>query len=262
MKNSISKTLLCGILASSFLLANCQPGPKRAVKGQTGTTPDTTTTKPQVVAKSVECSKDFLDSYYASFDKQDALVKRVQAINHKTVAAADASDKVDLTTKANELAVLLKPVNAAITKMGDADNCTITDAKDKSKKTIDFKNYMKASVLLGNDITKITDKKENDLAAAAKPVVAVDQLEEIKVSSELGDVLTPQMKPVFAIVNGDISTSTEKYSAAIEKTSVTACVLDEAPVKLDSDVALQKIVSKPEVSDKEKRNILLISFLC
>lgn len=37
MKNSLSKTLLCGVLATSFLLVNCQRAPSRGVKAKTGT---------------------------------------------------------------------------------------------------------------------------------------------------------------------------------------------------------------------------------
>ena len=129
MKNSLSKTLLCGIMATSFILANCQKAPNRGVKAGApgaGVTDQVDTTQ-----KIVACTPDYLAAYTETSKQQAKMGVQLKSIedseNVTEVMKADMSKEIE------ELARLIKISEPAAVKL-EADGCKC------STKTIIFKD--------------------------------------------------------------------------------------------------------------------------
>lgn len=121
MKNLFSKTLLCGVLATSFVLINCQKAPARKV------TPDANQyNKPGSVAKSGPCVAATVTAYDAAKTALDALTADIAKPNPN---AAELSAKLDALKK------LIDAAKAAIatSHKDGADECVKENKEDPKK---------------------------------------------------------------------------------------------------------------------------------
>lgn len=252
MNNLFSKTLLCGVLATSFLLINCQKAPNRAVKAQINPT-----AKPS--AKVGVCTEAIATDY-------DLLKKSDKKIQEKLKTATDAaSDVEELNNMAKEMNALAKKVMAAIAVL-KVDACKIHEGNDEKKAVKDTANSASIKQVRSNAgkaikaKTKVDNEITSEDATAASESLSVGQ--ELAVTADLATVMSDDAnsKGVVAIVNGSIAKGDAATSALADK-AVTACSLTISKKEEVKAGAAIKVLSLDAVKldDKSKRNVLNVS---
>lgn len=251
MKNLFTKTLLCGVLASSFLLVNCQKAPNRAVKAQV-----VPTAKPSV--KVGVCTADIAVDY-------DLLKKSDKKIQEKLKVATDAaSDVEELNNLAKELNGLSKKVLAAIEVL-KVEACKIhkdNDAKKEALDTASSVNIRQVRINAGKAIkakTKVDNEITLEDAAAAADTLSVGQ--ELLAGGELAAVLSDEAnsKGAVAIVNSKIEKGAEATKMLADK-AVTACSLTISKKEDVKAGAAIKILDLESVKVVDKRNVMNVNF--
>ncbi|MBC7740626.1 MAG: hypothetical protein H7061_00410 [Bdellovibrionaceae bacterium] len=250
MKNSLSKTLLCGILATSFMVANCGPGPKRPVKadvapaGPTAIDTKLTTT----------CDADFLTNHTNAANALAALDNKLKANDDKKKVLSD-DDKKELTKEADAAAVLVKKVDGAIANMskGTIKQCAAKDEKDASKAVV-FENFKKFYTDIGAKVEKATNTT-NELLKVAKASEAKAEeakkadekkVSEFLISNDLGDVLNSTN---VYVVGGKLVSKAEFEAAKVKE---TACALTSAGDKLSENSKISILPVGPSQVDKKR----------
>ncbi|MBC7419277.1 MAG: hypothetical protein H7328_00990 [Bdellovibrio sp.] len=267
MKNSLSKTLLCGVLASTFLLVNCQKAPSRGVKA--GTT-EGVADKTAAVQKIVECTPEYLTAFKATGAQLDKVSKQVEALNLKVKTEKISEvEKSDLTKDLLELTNLKKSSDAAAAKLKDADGCNVVMDAKGTKKAIIFKDLQAAPLALGTKVATLTGE-ENDLSKADKEKKAQDLLEkgakslsagmELLVGKILADALDDSQKDGASyFITGQLKTD-GGFKVATEDKKITVCYVTLTGGKVDEKSKL-KIIEVAAVTQnaKFKRKALTIS---
>jgi hypothetical protein len=136
MKNaSLTKTLLCGVMATTFFLINCQKAPSRGIKAQNPgggsiTTPDGKTAAQDVV---VACSPAFLSAYKASTEATNNLAKKAKELTNE----ATNSEKEALIAEEKVVRSKIEDTVAEITKVqSNATACKFTNDTTKKDETV------------------------------------------------------------------------------------------------------------------------------
>lgn len=244
MRNaSLTKTLLCGVMATTFFLINCQKAPNRGVKAQGGngsiTTPDGKTVTEEVF---VECSPAFVTAY----TEADKLVKEFA-----TKAAALKSDS--LNSEKDEVIAQEKVVRskvndavAEITKIkADATACKLKDPKTQKESIYTIANIKGSLDKVNLDLAKKEVKTEGlseaeDRKAAAnekrkqdlvkKSLEGLSQNMEFNISEKLAEVMKKSnVGGVVYFKAGNIieRPSTETLEKDRKDTSLTICEIGE-----------------------------------
>lgn len=270
MKNLLSKTLLCGVLASAFLLVNCQKAPNRDVKPKVDPI-----TKPQ--AKVGVCTADVVAA-------NDKFIKDLNELKDKLAKATDA-DKEVLRTLANALNVQAKIVLAKMAeiKVGAADEvgkekvdpkakppvvaeaCVVHQDNDAKKPATGAKvqnliikqsrseigKAVKAKTGVGNDITD-----GEDLADAG----TLKEKDQLKLAKALADVLSKDdsTRGVVAIVKGNVKEKTDAEEA-LKNPGTTACAVSFSN-KANTAVAEGTVatITSLALSKNDKQSILSV----
>lgn len=250
MNNLFTKTLLCSVLASSFLLINCQKAPNRAVKAQINPT-----AKPS--AKVGVCTAEIASDY-------DLLKKSDKKIQEKLKTATDAaSDVEELNALAKEMNALSKKVMASIAVL-KVDACKIHEANDEKKAVKDTANSASIKQVRSNagKAIKAKTKVDNEItiedAAAASETLSVGQ--ELSASADLATVMSDDAnsKGAVAISGGKI----EKGAAAtalLANKDVTACSLTISKKEDVKAGAAIKILALEDVKLVDKRNVMNVN---
>ncbi len=200
MKNSITKTLLCGVMASTFFLINCQKAPSRGIKAQAGGSADVVVDNKLAGKVMVECTPDFVDKYKVSAD----LVTKLTAATQK-LDGLDETQKSTLSASAKTAGDSVTAALDAITKIQlDADGCTVTD-KTTSKKT----PYLKAEIKAQYDkiVLAMHEKANIDVDTYYQSAVdtkkAFDEAKAAKVATAAADVEIKGLKQNMKFIVSD-----------------------------------------------------------
>ena len=275
MNNLLSKTLLCGVIATSFVLINCQKAPNRPVKS--GIDP---LAKPQA-AKMAACSDNMitaLDARKALKAEIETLIKehkdKLAAANNAAGAGLDDGQKEQLQTKINELAKkssdlysLLRAgpqanpaATAAPPAAGGFDGCAQADAKDP-KKTIEFKIQILEDEdrKLGVVVSQITGL-DNDISKGIN--AGYSEGKSVKISAELATMLSSKnnVNGAKMIIDGKVSDGGEAYKAALADKSKTSCIaaqVDDAAVSADSAAKIMTVGAPSRDASSQRSTVLV-----
>jgi hypothetical protein len=274
MNNLLSKTLLCGVIATSFVLINCQKAPNRPVKS--GVDP---LAKPQA-AKMAACSDNMITSLNARKALKteiEALVKedkdKKAAANNAAGAGLSDGQKEELQTKINELAkksselysLLRAGPQAKPTSTppaaGAFDGCTEPDAKDP-KKMIEHKIEMLQDEdrKLATVVSQITGKS-NDIVDGINAGYADGK--SVKINAELAAMLSSKnnVNGAKMIIDGKVLDGGAAYNSALADKTKTSCIaaqVDDAAVAADTSAKITSI-GTPSRDQSSQRTTVLVA---
>jgi len=207
----LSKTLLCGVLATSFLIINCQKAPTRGVKAGGGADPNAKLT----AVKVGDCSPPALAAIKARSDAAKALADLIKAkpTDDTGKKALDAA-AVDLDAK-NTAAV--KAITDIKVGKDSADACKTPDPAD-AKKSIQYLigDLNAENKKLGAMVKDITGNSTPSMQASASDLNQGDML---TISNELAQYMTDNKGCIMA---GKIAAAAD-CEAALKNTAVTLC---------------------------------------
>jgi hypothetical protein len=260
MKNSISKTLLCGILASSFFIINCQKAPSRGVKAGVNNAAAREKLEGKVVA---ECTPSFLKSHEDARISKDKIETNVKAAKDKTKTLTEA-EKAEIAKIRLDIKEKYDLAKAEMDKMKVGDK-----QAEGCKKNNDFFVFDDIKTKLENLITDagdvaevanddiqvqvLKDKKDREVKTDAKSL-SVNL--ELIISKELAAVIKSDNKGgVVYFKNGSIVKESSDYEKDKKSKSTTLCEIrnltsDEALVEGDKLKILAMTAGKSESERK------------
>ncbi len=246
MKNSLTKTLLCGVMASTFLLANCQKAPSRGVKAGS---PGVADQKTGALAKSVACTDDYKKAYTNTRNQQIKIEKQLKDITGESTE----EQKANLVTDLEELNRLVKISEPAAIKL-NAEACTTT-VKGKTE-TIDFKKIVSYTNFLGTAVAKVTGT-DNELSKRAEAALLEKGKEslaegmDLVVGKDLADALDKDLIKSSYFIGGIRKTT--GIEEAKKDASKTVCFIVETAGKVDEGSTLTVLTLAAEVDATTKR---------
>lgn len=258
MKNLLSKSLLCGVLASTFLIVNCQKAPNRAVKATVNPS-----AKPTAV-KSAACSEGAAKESAEAKKLNDALDTAMKALKDKPTAELTPGEIDNLNKAINDYAAQVKKLIAEIKKIEVGEKKEAAEACTSGKETYNIKSLEGHVAQKGKEV-KAKTGVDND-ATKEQPVQAEEALTDglvLKIKKELSDFLS-DVKNIrgqnSAIVAGAIL-SGDAAVAALKDVNVTACTLiSENVVAVAADTAMTVLSTTAVEQDAAtKRNISKIA---
>ncbi len=261
MKNLLSKTLLCGVLASSFLLVNCQKAPNREVKAEVAPT-----AKPSA-AKMGVCTQAVLNEDKTLKEKSDAI--NIELKKDGALTGDPANALTDLANKYKMQADALTKLIGELTtddKKTKAEGCEEHEGNDAAKKATG-KNLIigqiNSAVLATGKAVKAKTGQENDITKGAVSETLTEK-QELKITADLAKILSDDKNASGAVVisNGAIETDAAKGKALLDNKAVTACsVLNITKADLKGDETISILTLKYEKqADATKRNVLNVYF--
>lgn len=203
MKNSLSKTLLCGVLASTFFLINCQKAPSRGVKAGTGAASPAAQTEAQKLAGKVvvDCSDSFLKALEEARIPKDKIIANIKASKEGTKTLTEA-EKAEIKSVREDVIVKNKVVVAEMAKLkkGDvaAEACTSKDKTSYIFETI--KAAMNSLVIEAGTAAGVDDEEQKQAVLdkkdreAKKEVSSLAQKMKLIVSADLAEALKSENK--------------------------------------------------------------------
>lgn len=266
MKNLFSKTLLCGVLASSFLLINCQKAPNRGVKA---------------VIPPAKLSALKMGVCTQSVINEDKSFREIlKSINDELARLKDtATDKLSedekngLTKLANDYKAQAKKLTDEIEKLKAADNvskaegCVVHEGNDATKKptgaSYDVRKINSAILGTGKEV-KAKTGKDNDITKGAA-AETLSEGQELVLGAELAAALSDDASSriAVAIKNSEILKDNDATTALADK-SVTACSLNKITTKEEikegskiTIMSIEPVAAKPD--DKNKRKVMMVS---
>lgn len=264
---------MCGVIATSFVLINCQKAPNRPVKS--GVDP---LAKPQA-AKMAACSDNMitaLDARKALKAEIEALIKedkdKKDAANNAAGSGLSDGQKEELQTKINELAkkssdlyTLLRAgpqakAAAAAPGAGAFDGCTQVDAADP-KKTSEHK----IEVLENEDrklatvVSQITGQ-DNDIIKNINAGYA--QGKAVKISAELATMLSSKnnVNGAKMIIDGKVLDGGDAYKTALADKTKTSCIaaqVDDAAVSADAEAKILNVGAPSRDASSQRSTVLV-----
>lgn len=263
MKNTLSKALLCGVLASSFLLVNCQKAPNRGVKADT----DPNAKGSSVPTVAARCDENALTAINARNQAAETLQNSLRT----AARPPDADTKQRLTNEAEDLNTKTQAAKQAISalKVGDANAnaCTEQDPADQTKvkathiiAQMDNQNRQLAAQVTDltgepNALTQtpaegspnqqlevIPEVPEISIAVGSEMVIAKEELATI-----LKDARSKDGESF--IVNAALQSGSGNYQAALADNSKTVCKVDVAAQNAAVDSELKVLAVEPSTAN-------------
>ena len=282
MKNTFSRTLICGIIASSFILVNCQKAPTgRGVKGTAGT-PQTPADKAAEAAKAVvvvKCSPEFVKEYENWMEN----FKSYEAKNLKNVTSKDEVDE-DLKVELKDLAKKLEETNSSVKseiKKLQAAQDKIATEKKQDKKNLDG-CYIKEStkneypfetieMQTNKALAKVRDLTGRESAGASSHDKEVELRNahsdvtkgaKFYVSEELNNALDSADMDSVYFKEGKALTGEEEKKKALASSMLSVCYIKTSEGKLkDLDVTMDSLKDEKvgQVGTKVRYKIVMSS---
>jgi hypothetical protein len=162
MKNLLSKSLLCGVLASTFLIVNCQKAPNRAVTAKV-----TPPAKP-TAAKSAACSEDAIKEAKSAKEMNEALKVALDKVKDKKPEELAETEKTDLTNLVNNLFDQSNKLIAEIQKITIGDKKEAAEACTVGDKSHDIKVIQSVVAGLGKTVKDKTGLDKIELGKVYK----------------------------------------------------------------------------------------------
>lgn len=282
MRNaSLTKTLFCGVLATTFFLINCQKAPSRGVKAQGGngsvTTPDAKVEAQNLVV----CSPTFLTAY-------DEARKAVELLSTKATALKTDSTNIEK----DEVISLEKTVRskvdgavAEITKINsDATGCNYKDPKTQNETIYTIADIKKSLDVINLDLAKkevktegLPEAEERKAAANQKRLLeGLAERMEFNLSEKLSEVLKKaNASGVVYFKAGNIieRPSQETLEKDRKDKSLTMCEIGEGSGDVEkgqkAKVATIEMASVPDAQSKRYKllvvmesNSVMVNFDC
>ena len=243
MTYPISKRLLMGVIATSFIIINCQKAPARKVMA------NNTNQKVSQNSKLVACTKEMIT----------AIDDRAKTISDITAILADKS-KIDDPQKQN----LQNLINSLYQKSksvydlfgaAKADGCNRESAQ--GKKAEEAKPMQDSDLKLASNVQQITGIS-NDILDN-QPII-LGPGKTMFVSAEMADLLSDEknLNGAKMIVDGAIADGGAEYEKMVANRAKTSCiVLSIDKQKVDANSAANIIaITPPQADAKTKRNVV------
>ncbi len=274
MKNTFSKSLLCGIIASTFLLANCQKAPSgRGVKSQVGDPgPATDTTEGKVSPAGdvglamAKCSSEFNKAYDSLWkiskdvekleSKKDEPDLKEKMLNHRPEVQEAAKKALAEMAKLTPDSVLDKDRKIIVktTTTNKLDGCYTEDKK--TTYTIKIINQILEDTEMR--ITKVTNV-DSPTAIAGRARLEKRQIERMqklsyKVAKDFNELLEDVTSESSKhIVEGKIAEKND-FDENQKNKEKAVCYISLSPKKLDDDkLVLKTIIVTDPVTDGGKK---------
>lgn len=282
MKNTFSRTLICGIIASSFILVNCQKAPTgRGVKGTAGT-PQTPADKAAEAAKSVlvKCSPEFAKEYLAWSN----YLKTDEVENLRKLKASDElneSQLLDLKDVRKQLESKIAAVEPEIKKMQEAQDKIANEKKQEikkldgcfgetegKKKDILFQEIQTTTNSYIGKISKFDGVKSDRTQLNEKEIELKNAHSDVTkdakfyVSEELNNALDSADMDSVYFKEGKALTGEEEKKKAIASSMLSVCYIKTSEGKLkDLDVTLDSVSQEKvgQVGTKVRYKIIMTS---
>lgn len=258
MKSSfLTKTLLCGVMATTFLLINCQKAPSRGVKAKTGTVEGvdskTAADKAEVL---VQCSDSFVSAYTEAHD----LLKKLES---EKIEGLSEAEQATLNQKLEDAKVKVEAAVTEITKVkSDATGCTVPGKDGKAATKYSILNIrVSLAKLISKAKTGGVQLSEDLVATATNVQNQIKQLNErMKVQKDIGS-LVQGMK--FVISDDLAKTFNEQNVGAVyyKAGDIIKSFSDESKAKdlADKTLSMCELVSGTgDIEKGEQANVLTI----
>ena len=270
MKNTLTKTLLCGVLASTFFLINCQKAPSRGVKAGTGAGAAQTQQEKLSGKSVVDCTDIFIKALDEARVAKDKILANVKAAKAETKKLTE-TEKAEIKTVREDIIAKNKIVRSEMDKMkkGDvvADACT----KDKDAHIFEeIKNGMDNLVIEAGNVIDIDDEATKNAKSSKtereKKKEATSLVEKTKliVSSDLAAALKNDNKGgVYYFKDGEIvkATGSELETLKKDKTK-TVCELESVtPEDLSISADDKLTFLNTETKKMDSRNLLTVKLM-
>ena len=243
MKNVLSKSLLCGVLATSFLIINCQKAPSRPIKSGGGDGSGKIT-----ALKIGDCTPAAVTALTA----RDAALKTLKAEADKKPTDVDGKKKLDDLAK--DLEAKTKAVSDEITKIkvgnDKADGCKVTDA-DKKVTTYELPALNAETLKMSKIVQGITGSSTPGVVADDAILRSGDQ---ITIAADLAKALSDAAK---SCVSDGKALSGADCDTAVANKAITSCVLTNTDGKaVDANAKAGAVVSDAKMDATSKRNVV------
>ncbi len=273
MNKTISKALLCGLVASTFILVNCQNDPaKRGVKADVGTPAATDANGKIAAANFPTCSPDLLSAYNI-FKKVIVSSDSLLNIKKEDVTASVSDSLLRQRTE------LFNAGNGVIKEMdnlkADPVSTTSTIADSAKKTTGSVTGCFKADDKINPiTVTKITDEIDRvDKRIASLTGIPSDRAKLIEVerktklgkpvysvSTELNDILgLPSSATNNYLVDGKFTDSATLVNDQNDKVK-SVCRVTSGGSKLDENNSLLILVNSLKTKLNADKDIYELVF--
>lgn len=246
MKPIFSRALVCGILASSFFIINCQKAPSRGVKAQTAD-PNAKQTATQLPV----CN----DAVKAARDARKPLLSEIkQIVDAQAVAGATALDddkKVELHDKTNELDAKTSDLIQKIRALGAngvmADGCKLVGTPAEGEVPVKIADLIKEDKELAEKVSQLTGQSNNILDRAARMLAAG---KELIIKAALAELMSNKsaVNGEKAVSEGQIL-SKEQYEGIKTNKDKTSCVMTSASESAIAADSKSKIMNLEVMAD-------------
>lgn len=274
MKNSISKTLLCGLIASSFILVNCQKGGNsrgvKANKSTSGQTGQTDVTK--LAGADAPCSENINNGR----DQTAELSKSIQAIildaNKKPKSSVAEGDKVALKDLSNKFNQACKALVEEFAK--EKKEACLDPKKQKTDATAisNVPAIKEKCSTLNSDVEKVSgvkavdpvDSSSTGLSTIDGSSLAINKKYRVA-TEELAEMLSVAgtKNNVKYIIAGEIQTDLNNYTDLKKDQETTICYVPKSSGKIamDDELTVLSIEDGKKLTDVTKpvKNINLSS---
>lgn len=273
MKNQFSKALICGVVASSVFLVNCQKSPTRGVSPtKSGTVSGKGTAADADIAQQakVACVPEIIDAQKAYLDianKIDAIVadkSDPKNITVKEKSKVAASDKEDLKKYSTDLKVKSDAVLAAF-KKANVKACLFDEAKEKAvaNSGVVTSDQITASYnSLANAINSITGEVTVKLKEAPAVVAAKEDLNGSNFnldSKELGESFGQVTKDSgIYYIDGALEKNIQIVRATNGDDTKSLCAITSAAdggVEKDSLITVSNVTEDAAVGKKKSYSV-------
>ncbi|OFZ28352.1 MAG: hypothetical protein A2622_04420 [Bdellovibrionales bacterium RIFCSPHIGHO2_01_FULL_40_29] len=287
MKKTLSKTLICGVIASSFILVNCQKAPSsRGVKGTKGSPANTAGKQTAEVQNLVKCTDEF-NKVYEIFAKlyEDEDVKKIPSMKKgDTVTAEEKERYLALDTKLVEEservekefvhmeAIENKKAEAAKTATKTVDGCYFDERKKSKpilrKEVVGFVNATSKKIeeLTGEKTLRADagreDAKKRQEAKIELETNITNMNAKFFVTKEFNEALDDAKIDESFFVNGQVQIGIDKLKEATADESLSVCWVSKTSGKLEDDtkpLQMRHTEIKESLNGKTEHEIIMLS---
>lgn len=282
MRNLFVKCIMAALIASTFVLLNCQKAGDRSLRGD----------KESKAADAALEVKNGVECPVGSASKQKTLKELKDKIAKIIASKAESiteAQKAELGKSLEEADVKTKEVITEIKQVkAEADGCFVTDVKTKKRSQTTSiaeltssleKMVVQAKEKAGvvTEQTAVAEEKEKERKAAALAKPYLQQGKEVVVSQELAEVMKSEAidQGVF-LMGGLLEINQESYKTQKANKNITICELTkvtDTEKVLKSSVTLKvlSVVLPNQVGQDERRVLtftlsgeadLIYSFSC
>lgn len=266
MKNALSNALLCGVLASTFILVNCQKPPDRGVRANISPN-----ARASAQPKLATCN----DAALAAINVRKPLVEQAwQRIRASTPPLDDASKQElqNIATQLNEATTAAVAAIQALQADGgaQAEGCKEIDAANNNREVAQYTiaDMQTENRRIGSSIEQLTQttnplvqapsddatQAETPVETASDDITIAANSEMLIAKQELATILKDARSKdgESFIVSANLHSGRANYAVALQNSNVTSCIVKVAvqEAAIDSEIKILNIEEKTENNRK------------